>query len=146
MYYVHSLFFRGALGLAQPAERLAARRRAGMLAGMSTVQERRRDVRVDLRSVGVVDLGDHTVPCETLDLSRTGLAVLAPAPAPARAIRVRFKLGSSDAAWTDVEAMVVHSHPFGDGETHVWGLKLQPMDLGTRTRVRGYLAARRRDN
>ncbi|KIG16673.1 hypothetical protein DB30_04292 [Enhygromyxa salina] len=93
--------------------------------------------------MGVVDLGDRTVACQTLDVSRTGLAVLAAAPAPTCPVQVRFKLGSSEAAWTDVEAMVVHSHPLGDGQNHIWGLKLHPMDLGTRTRVRGYIAARR---
>ncbi|PRQ10099.1 PilZ domain-containing protein [Enhygromyxa salina] len=110
---------------------------------MNSEDERRREERVALHSVGVVDLGDHTVACQTLDVSRTGMAVLAAAAAPTCAVQVRFKLGNSDAAWTDVEAMVVHSHPLGDGQTHVWGLKLHPMDLGTRTRVRGYIAAKR---
>jgi hypothetical protein len=118
---------------------------ADMLRDMATEDERRRDVRVELRSLGVVDLGDRTVACQTLDVSRTGLAVVAAAPAPACPVLVRFKLGS-EAAWTDVEARVVHSHPLGDGRNHVWGLKLQPMDLGTRTRVRGYVAAMRRRN
>lgn len=117
-----------------------------MLGGMSTEHERRGEVRVELRSTGVVDLGDRVVPCQTLDLSNSGLAVLAGAPAPARTIRVRFQLGGRDAAWTDVEATAVRSHPWGDGGTHVWGLKLQSLDLGTRTRVRGYIAAKRRLN
>lgn len=113
---------------------------------MNILHERRHEVRVELHSIGVVDLGDQIVPCQTLDLSRTGLAVLAPAPAPVpvRTIQVRFQLGSRYAAWTDVEGTIVRSDPWGDGETHVWGVKLQPMDLGTRTRVRGYIAATRR--
>lgn len=116
-----------------------------MLRDMDSEHDRRRELRVALRSEGVVDLGDRTVACQTLDVSHSGLSVLTAVPAPARAIRVRFKLGRRDAAWTDVEAMVVHSHPSGDGQTHVWGLKLQPMDLGTRTRVHGFIAATRRD-
>ena len=117
-----------------------------MLGDMNPEDDRRRELRVQLRSVGVADLGDRVVPCQTLDLSKSGLAVLAPAAAPTRPIRVRFQLGGSDAAWTEIEAMVVRSEPSGDGQTHVWGLKLQSMDLGTRTRVRGYIAAMRRRN
>jgi hypothetical protein len=127
---------------------LAADRGVAIIDRMNIVDDRRREVRVELHSVGVVDLGDHIVPCQTLDLSRSGLAVLAraPAPIPARPIRVRFQLGDRYAAWTDVEGMIVRSDPWGAGNTHVWGVKLEPMDLGTRTRVRGYIAATRRRN
>ncbi|PRQ03355.1 PilZ domain protein [Enhygromyxa salina] len=108
-------------------------------------QERRTHPRVELRSVGTIDMGDHVRPCQTIDLSTTGLALVTPIRAPLRVIRVRFQLGSREAAWTEVEASVVRSYEWGDGQNHVWALRLQPMDLGTRTRVRGFLAAQQRN-
>jgi hypothetical protein len=112
---------------------------------MSCVEDRRRAPRVELRSSGVVDLGDYTVPCQILDVSSTGLALVAPEPAPLRAIRVRFQLGDREAAWTEIEGQVVRSAEWdGDGDAQVWGLRFSPLDLGTRTRVRGYVASCRR--
>jgi hypothetical protein len=109
---------------------------------MDSMDDRRRAPRVELRSVGEVDLGDYLVPCQLLDLSNTGLALLTPEPAPTRAVRVRFQLGDRAAAWTDVEGQVVRCQAWADdGTTYVWGMQFGPLDLGTRTRVRGYVAA-----
>lgn len=79
-------------------------------------------------------------------MSDTGLALLTHEPAPLRAIRVRFQLGSRDAAWTEVEGQVVRTAD-GDetGDAQLWGLAFAPLDLGTRTRVRGYIARRLRN-
>lgn len=113
---------------------------------MARVEDRRLAPRVELRSLGEVDLGDHTVPCEILDVSVSGLALITPEPAPLRAIRVRFRLGSRDAAWTEIEGRVVRCTEWGEqADTRVWGLRFDPLDLGTRTRVRGYVATRLRD-
>jgi c-di-GMP-binding flagellar brake protein YcgR len=99
-----------------------------------------------LRSEGTVDLGDHTVPCQILDVSDTGLALVTPeAVPPLRAIRVRFQLGNREAAWTEIEGQVVRSADWDEtGGTQLWGLRFSPLDLGTRTRVRGYVANSRR--
>jgi hypothetical protein len=113
---------------------------------MTGVEDRRHDPRVELRSVGVIDLGDHTVPCQLLDVSSSGLALLTPEPAPLRAVRVRFQLGSRDAAWTEVEGMVVRTQRWDEqGSTQLWGLRFAPLDLGTRTRLRGFVSTRLRD-
>lgn len=112
---------------------------------MTLVQDRRRAPRVELRSPGTVDLGDYTVPCRILDVSSTGMALITPEPAPLRAIRVRFQLGDSEAAWTEIEGQVVRSADWDEaGDAQVWGLQFSPLDLGTRTRVRGFVANRRR--
>jgi c-di-GMP-binding flagellar brake protein YcgR len=109
------------------------------------VEDRRRAPRVQLRAEGTVDLGDHTVPCQILDVSDTGLALVTPASAPLRAIRVRFQLGNCEAAWTEIEGEVVRSADWDEtGETQLWGLRFSPLDLGTRTRVHGYVANTRR--
>jgi hypothetical protein len=114
---------------------------------MDSMEDRRRAPRVELRSVGRVDLGDYTVPCQLLDLSNTGLALVTPEPAPARAIRVRFQLGDRAAAWTDVEGQVVRCRTWADeAGCYVWGLQFGALDLGTRTRVRGYVAAQVRED
>ena len=113
---------------------------------MHIVEDRRRAPRVELRASGEVDLGDHTVPCEIVDVSDGGLALIAPGPAPLRAIRVRFQLGNREAAWTEIEGQVVRCSPWGDeGDARLWGLRFAPLDLGTRTRVHGYVATRLRD-
>ncbi len=113
---------------------------------MDTVEDRRRAPRVELCSVGEIDLGDYTMPCQILDVSDGGLALITPEPAPLRAIRVRFQLGNRDAAWTEVEGQVVHSAEWeGRRGTQLWGLRFAPLDLGTRTRVRGFVALRLRN-
>jgi hypothetical protein len=114
---------------------------------MARVEDRRRAPRVELRSSGEIDLGDYTVPCQLLDVSNGGIALLATEPAPLRAVRVRFQLGNHDAAWTEVEGQVVRSSRWSpdDANTRLWGLRFAPLDLGTRTRVRGFVAARLRD-
>jgi len=110
------------------------------------VKDRRRAPRVELRAAGIVDLGDYQVPCEVLDVSATGLALVTPEPAPLRAIRVRFQLGDREAAWTEIEGQVVRSVGWDEtGDTQLWGLRFSPLDLGTRTRVHGYVATRRRN-
>ncbi len=101
--------------------------------------ERRREPRVVLRSAGTIDLGDHTVPCQTLDVSSKGLALLATIWPPRRSVRIRFRLGDDDAGWTDVEGRAVRCSAWGESGRLVWGLVLHPMDLGTRTRLRDYL-------
>lgn len=112
---------------------------------MASVEDRRRAPRVELRSLGTVDLGDYTVPCQILDVSDTGLALVTPEPPPLRAIRVRFQLGDREAAWTEIEGQVVRSADWDEnGEAQVWGLRFSPLDLGTRTRVHGYVANSRR--
>lgn len=82
-----------------------------------------------------------------LDVSDGGLALITPEPAPLRAIRVRFQLGNRDAAWTEVEGQVVRSSQWqpDDVDTQFWGLRFAPLDLGTRTRVRGFVATQLRD-
>lgn len=109
------------------------------------MEDRRRAPRVELRSAGIINLGDYEVPCELLDVSDTGLALVTHEPAPLRAIRVRFQLGR-DAAWTEVEGQVVRTADADEtGDTQLWGLAFAPLDLGTRTRVRGYVARRLRN-
>jgi hypothetical protein len=112
---------------------------------MLGVEDRRRAPRVELRAPGTIDLGDYTAPCEILDVSNTGLALVTPEPPPLRAIRVRFRLGDREAAWTEIEGQVVRSAEWDENsDAQVWGLRFSPLDLGTRTRVRGYVATRRR--
>lgn len=104
---------------------------------MGHVNDRRRQPRVALRSAGLIDLGDHCVPCQTIDLSEGGLGLIAPLRAPLRSVRVRFRL-AEQAPWTDVDARVVR-HEALDGFSELWGLELHPMDLGTTTRIRNYV-------
>jgi hypothetical protein len=85
----------------------------------------------------MIDLGDHMVPCQTLDLSEHGLGLVAPMPAPLRSVRVRFRL-AEDAPWTDVDGRVVR-HAKLDDHAELWGLELHPMDLGTLVRLRDYV-------
>lgn len=108
---------------------------------MPALKDRRREPRVKLQTAGLIDLGDHSVPCRTLDLSERGLGLVAPLAAPARSVRVRFRLAES-ASWTDVEARVVRQEPI-DAHAQFWGLELHPMDLGTVTRLRDYIRANR---
>ncbi|NVB39783.1 PilZ domain-containing protein [Pseudenhygromyxa sp. WMMC2535] len=103
--------------------------------------DRRREPRVELRGVGMIDFGSRVLPCRLLDISRTGLALVTTVGPPAGIVRVRFRLGSRDAAWTEVDARVVRATDWDvAGERKIWGMKLQPMDLGTRTRLRGFVA------
>lgn len=109
------------------------------------MEDRRRAPRVELRAAGIVDLGDYEVACEILDVSETGLALVTPEPAPLRAIRVRFQLGDREAAWTEVEGQVVRTADWAGAGDQLWGLRFSTLDLGTRTRVHGYVARRRRN-
>lgn len=108
---------------------------------MPAVQDRRHKPRVALHSSGLIDLGDHAVPCQTIDLSETGLGLIAPLQAPLRSVRIRFRL-SEQAPWTDVDARVVRRQ-WVDGFSEIWGLELHPMDLGTSTRIRNYVRSKR---
>ncbi len=120
-----------------------AMRDSGCYSGV--VNDRRREPRVTLRSSGLIDLGDHSVPCQTLDLSERGLSLVAPLAAPLRSVRVRFRL-AEHAPWTDVDGRVVRCKPLeGPGQAEFWGLELHPMDLGTQTRLRNYIRAACRD-
>ena len=87
-----------------------------------------------LSTVGWIDLGDHTVPCQTIDLSERGLGLLAPLSAPPQSVRVCFKL-DENSAWTDVDGRVVRRESLED-HVELWGLELYPMDPGTSTRIR----------
>jgi hypothetical protein len=104
--------------------------------------DRRREPRVSLRTAGLIDLGDQSIPCRTLDVSERGLGLVAPMTAPLRSVRVRFRL-AADAPWTDVDGRVVR-HTTIDEYAELWGIELHPMDLGTQTRLRDYILARRR--
>jgi hypothetical protein len=93
-----------------------------------------------LSTSGWIDLGNHTVPCQTIDLSETGLGLLAPLSAPQQAVHVCFKLGE-DAAWTDVDGRVVRKQALED-HVELWGVELFPMDIGTSTRIGDYIRAK----
>jgi hypothetical protein len=108
---------------------------------MNTVKERRREPRVTLSTPGWIDLGDHTVPCQTIDLSERGLGLLAPLSAPSQAVHVCFKL-AENSAWTDVDARVVRRQSLAN-HLELWGLELCPMDLGTSIRISDYIRAKR---
>jgi hypothetical protein len=108
---------------------------------MPTVQDRRREPRVMLRTSALIDLGDRSIACQTLDLSAGGLGLVVPMSAPTQSVRVRFRLGES-ASWTDVDGRVVR-HERLDEHAECWGLELYPMDLGTATRLRDYIRAHR---
>ncbi|EDM76316.1 hypothetical protein PPSIR1_18457 [Plesiocystis pacifica SIR-1] len=105
------------------------------------MSDRRHRNRVELRSIGTIDFGDRVVPCQVLDLSADGLAVVTPARAlPLGPVRVRFQLGRRDAAWTEVDAVLRRRSAWAGVDSEaVWGLEILDMDLGTRTRVRDYL-------
>ena len=76
----------------------------------------------------------------------SGIAISTPIDPPLRAVRVRFQLGGRDAAWTELEARVVRSEARDRGHlSTLWGMRLQPMDLGTRTRVRGFVVSKLRN-
>lgn len=107
---------------------------------MQTERDRRGQPRVGLSGWGTVELDDRTLECEVVDVSRTGLSVVVDERPPMGVVRVRFQLGDRDAAWTEVEGQVVRSRDHEDGIRHVWGMRLQPMDWGTRTRFKGYVA------
>lgn len=107
----------------------------------SDSDDRRRKPRVTLRTPGLIDLGDHSVPCQTLDLSEGGLGLVAPLEAPLRSVRVRFRL-SEHAPWTDVDGRVVRRTKL-DEHAEFWGLELHPMDLGTQVRLRDYIRTKK---
>ena len=95
---------------------------------------------MQLRTMGTIDLGDHSVPCQIVDVSTRGLALLTAAgEPPLRAIRVRFQLNES-ASWTEVDGTVVRSQVYSDdGALMLWGVKLLQPDLGTRKRLRNFV-------
>jgi hypothetical protein len=103
--------------------------------------DRRSTTRADLGAPGTIDLGDRVLPCQVLDLSEAGIAVLTDDQAlPYGPVQVRFRLGGSDAAEASIDAMIVRRLPWKDERVGaVWGLRLLPMDIGTRTRVRDYV-------
>jgi hypothetical protein len=103
--------------------------------------DRRREPRVTLQTTGLIDLGDHSVPCRTVDLSERGLGLVAPLAAPLRSVRVRFRL-AEHAPWTDVDGRVVRRTKIDD-HAELWGLELHPMDLGTAVRLRDYILTNR---
>ncbi len=104
--------------------------------------ERRRVPRVLLHSVGTIDLGDRQIPCQTLELSVSGLSLLTPrAEPPSGPVRVRFQLGRRDASWTEVDARVVRSEGW-DASSSVWALELFELDPGPRRHVRSFVEAR----
>lgn len=110
------------------------------------MDERRRQPRVELRSPGSIDLGDHAVPCQLLNLSSKGLALVTGIEPPLRAVRVRFRLGDEQAGWAEVDAMAVRSETWVDNRRcTVWGMRMCTPDPGTRTRVRGYIASKLRN-
>lgn len=93
-----------------------------------------------LSSPGWIDLGNHTVPCQTIDLSESGLGLLAPLSAPLQAVHISFKL-DGNSSWTDVDGRVVRRKTLED-HVEFWGLELYPMDPGTSTRIGDYIRAK----
>ncbi|NVB38097.1 PilZ domain-containing protein [Pseudenhygromyxa sp. WMMC2535] len=104
--------------------------------------DRRQVPRVSLHAVGTIDFGERTAPCQLLDLSRTGLRLVTPeCDLPADPVRIRFQLGRTDAAWTEVDARLVRARDY-DARSSQWGMAFLPMDPGTRLRLRDFLALR----
>lgn len=102
--------------------------------------ERRSKPRVPLRVPAQVDLGDQKVACMVVDISEHGLAVLIDARVePSNLMQVEFRLGKEDAAQATLDAELVEQRPSQAGLTTVWGLRTVGADLGTRTRVRGFV-------
>ena len=54
-------------------------------------------------------------------------------------MQVEFRLGKHDAAQATLDAELVELRPNQAGLTTVWGLRTIGADLGTRTRVRGFV-------
>lgn len=113
----------------------------------STTSERRRQPRAPLITDGEIDFGDHRAPCRVVDVSRTGLAVITEARRPPmRVIRVRFRIGGADASWAEIDATVVRAEPADEaGVNALWGMEFQPMEPGTRIKLRSYVTAELRN-
>jgi len=102
--------------------------------------ERRSKYRAPLRVVGTIDFGTHTAPCLIVDLSEHGMALLTNASEePDGPVQVRFRLGGLDAAVATIDAEVVDRRDSESGVNAIWGLRSIGVDLGTRTRVRGFV-------
>ena len=104
------------------------------------MSERRSKYRAPLRVVGTIDFGTHTAPCLVTDVSEHGLALLTDIGEHAQGpVQVRFRLGGLDAAEAAIDAEVVERRESDAGFTAIWGLRILGADLGTRTRVRGFV-------
>lgn len=91
--------------------------------------------RVSLPVAARIDLGDRVVPCELLNLSEGGLAVLTEeTEMPEGPVQISFRLGLRNAAVATIDATLVNHRR--EGKTSVWGLQTLGTDLGTRTRLR----------
>jgi hypothetical protein len=101
------------------------------------MSDRRSKERIALPVDGRMDLGGKVVPCVILNLSEGGLAVRIDAKLePASPVRVSFRLGRHDAAEASIDAEFVNRRGQGADGTAVWGLRMLPMDPGTRIRIR----------
>lgn len=102
--------------------------------------ERRSKPRVPLRVPAQVNLGREKVPCMVIDISEHGLAVLVDSRIePSNLVQIEFRLGTEEAAQTTLDAEVVRVREQRAGLTTMWGLRTVGADLGTRTRLRGFV-------
>lgn len=99
------------------------------------MSESRNQPRVSLPVPARIDLGDRVVPCELMNLSEGGLAVITDeSDMPRGPVQISFRLGLHDAAVATIDAELVNHRR--SGSSTVWGLRTLGTDLGTRTRLR----------
>ncbi len=109
---------------------------------MADDMERRRSPRAKLRGRAEIEHREvGAAQAHVLDVGVGGMALLTSGGAPPGYLRIRFKLGPQSGDF-DVGGTVV-SQRRADDQT-VWGVKFHGIDLGTRVRLRDYVARQRR--
>jgi hypothetical protein len=94
-----------------------------------------------LRGSATVELGQRpetpALEARVLDVGVGGMALLTRNGAPPGFLRIRFKLGPQSGEF-DVGGTVVRERLQDDAR--VWGVRFCALDLGTRVRLRDYVA------
>lgn len=84
---------------------------------------------------------EGTLEARLLDVGVGGMALLSRSGAPPGYLRIRFKLGPQSGEF-DVGGVVVRERH--QDEHTVWGVQFHGVDLGTRVRLRDYVAREQR--
>lgn len=104
--------------------------------------DKRRQPRAGIVGQATIQGRSGTITCDMLDVGLGGMAVVAQGDPPPGFVRVQFRVGPESAAF-EVDGRVVRNVQ-KDG-TGVWGVQFVGMDVGTKKRLRGYVAETIRD-